>query len=94
MKKSKDRRVKITDEQKQEIYDLYNEGEGGISQVKLAERFGVSRRTVQFILNPESLDRNRKIARERGGWKLYYDTNRRREQNKILKEARSNEESI
>ena len=64
-----DRRVKLTPEQRQEIYlNVSNH-----SQRALAKMYGVSRRTIQFILDPEKLKGNRERREERGGWAQYYD---------------------
>jgi len=72
--KSKDRRVKLTDEDREEIREKYATGE--YSTYKLADLFGVSRRTIQFILDPKKLEENRKRLKERGGSKIYYDTDK------------------
>lgn len=47
---SKDRRRKLTDEQKEEIRSIYAEGKCGTRS--LAKQFGVSRSTIQVIVNP------------------------------------------
>ncbi len=64
-----DRRIKLTAEEKKEIYA----NPLGLSQRKLASIYGVSRRTIQFILDPEKLKENLKRRRERGGSKQYYN---------------------
>lgn len=64
-----DRRRKLTEGQKQEI----RENKMGLSQRKLAAVYGVSRRTITFILDPEKLAENLKRRQERGGHKQYYD---------------------
>lgn len=46
---SQDRRRKLTDEQKREIKRIYESGVCG--QRPLAKQFGVSRRTIQFIVD-------------------------------------------
>ena len=66
-----DRRVKITKEEKKEIYDVYKQGL--FSQRELAVLFDVSRRTISFIVVPEQLENNIKRRLERGGWKQYYN---------------------
>lgn len=66
---SHDRRRKLTEEQKKDI----RENKAGLSQRKLAALYGVSRRTIQFILDPEKLERNKQARKERGGSKQYYD---------------------
>ena len=64
-----DRRVKLTAEDKEVIHA----NKGGLSQRKLAALYGVSRRTIQFILDPEKLEQNKQRRAERGGSKVYYD---------------------
>jgi hypothetical protein len=63
-----DRRCKLSAAQRAEIISL----RGTISQRKCAEKYGVSRRTIQFLWFPEKLEANRKALFERGGWKQYY----------------------
>jgi hypothetical protein len=63
-----DKRRKLTEDQKKDIF----ENKHGLSQRKLAEAYGVSRRTIQFILDPKKLEENKKRREERGGWKQYY----------------------
>jgi len=64
-----DGRIKLTPEQKAEIKANPLE----LSTRKLAANYGVSRRTIQFILDPEKLEENKKRRDERGGWQKYYD---------------------
>ena len=47
---------KLTDEQVQEIIYLYCEK--GITQKAIAAHYGVSVRTIQYILNPDSRKKN------------------------------------
>ena len=47
---NKDRRRKLTDDQKDEIKRIYAEGKCGTRP--LAKQFGVSRSTIQVIVNP------------------------------------------
>lgn len=70
-----DRRCKLTNAQRDEIISL----RGIVSQRKCAERFGVSRRTVQFLWFPERLIINKQRRQERGGWKQYYEKEKRAE---------------
>ena len=87
----KDRRVKLTDKDKQRVLELR---EQGYSQRELAREFDVSRRLIQFILDPAKKQRDLQRRKERGGWKQYYDKeknteyirNHRRYKHKILKE--------
>ena len=88
----KDRRVKLTTEDKEIIKALYEIV--NISTYKLAEQFNVSRRTIQFILDPSKKKANLERLEERGGWKVYYDkekhneymTNHRHYKKEVLKE--------
>jgi hypothetical protein len=66
--KDKDRRVKLNDEQKQAIQDMYPE----FSQRELARKFKVSRRLITFILNPQKLKDNLEARKLRGGSAQYY----------------------
>lgn len=64
-----DRRVKLTKEQKDEIKTIGDR----MSIHAIAKLYGVSRRTIQFILDPKKLEENKKLRQQRGGWKQYYD---------------------
>jgi len=66
--KDKDRRIKLTDEQRQEIRDSYPD----FSQRQLAKKFGVSRRLITFILDPQKLKRNIEARNLKGGSSQYY----------------------
>ena len=70
LSKDQDRRVKLTDKQREEIKLLHKEGN---SIHSLSRDYGVSRRTIQFILFPERQQRNVDLRDERGGSKIYYD---------------------
>lgn len=59
----KDKRKKLTNEQKEEITKLFNSTKLG--DRKIAEQFGVSRRTIQFMRNPAKLEANRDLAKKR-----------------------------
>lgn len=76
-----DRRVKLTPEQKNDIqnewnYHIYCSRNGliheAISQRKLAKKYGVSRRLIQFIIDPQKRLDNVERRRERGGSMIYY----------------------
>ena len=68
--KQYDRRIKLTDEQRQEIRRLYNKGL--LSIRGLARAYNVDKRLVQFILFPERHERSKQLLAERGGAKRYY----------------------
>ena len=85
-----DKRVKLTYEQREEI----RQNKLGLSQRALAMEYNVSRRTIQFILDPSKLEENLKRRAERGGSSKYYDkelhkgymkTYRQRKQKLMLK---------
>lgn len=82
-----DRRVKLTPEQREYI-KLNPEN---LSQRKLAKLMNVSRRTIQFIRNPKSLEANLASREARGGWKHYYDKEKHRT---YMKDHRGYKESI
>ena len=65
----KDRRVKLSETQKDQIRELALT----MSQRELAARFQVSKRTIQFVLNPERREANYERRKERGGSAQYYD---------------------
>lgn len=70
-----DRRVKLTAEEKAEIH----RNELGLSQRALARKYGVSRRTITFILDPAKMEQNYERRKERGGSKQYYERKRHTE---------------
>ncbi|MEY5042427.1 MAG: hypothetical protein RLZZ414_1991 [Bacteroidota bacterium] len=63
-----DRRRKLSEEDKKDI----SENVLGLSQRQLAIKYSVSRRTIQFIIDPNKLEENLKRRAERGGSKKYY----------------------
>lgn len=69
-----DRRIKLNDVQKQEIIDLYRTTI--TSQRKLAKLYGVSRRLIYFILNPDKLEECKQRRLEKGT--TYYDKEKHR----------------
>lgn len=65
---SLDRRVRLTQKQKEEIRKLYDGG--NTSQRKLARMYGVSRSLIQIVVNPE---RAKAISdRFKEHWREYY----------------------
>ena len=65
------RRVKLLPCQREMV--VYHRDKFGTSQRLLAQLFKVSKRTIQFILDPEKLEENKKRRAERGGSKQYYN---------------------
>ena len=76
-KTSFDRRVKLTDDDKELIRKI--KAEENLSQRALARQFNVSRRLIQYVLDPEKLTENKRLREERGGSKQYYDKEKHRE---------------
>lgn len=72
-----DKRVKLTDEDRENIRKEY--AEGGISQRGLAKKYNVSRRLIQFTLDPEKQKVAKKqfAARQKDG--RYYDKDKHKE---------------
>ena len=94
-----DRRVKLTEQDRLEIRDLY--ASGLFSQRKLAEMYGVSRRLIVFIIHPERQKANYQNRVAKGGSKIYYQkekhtiamrTHRRYKQNLYLQDKLINKE--
>ena len=69
--KEHDKRIKLTPEQKELIKHLYETTD--TSHRKLATQFGVSRRLITFILDPEKQKANLQAREARGGSKQYYN---------------------
>lgn len=67
---SQDRRRKLTEEQKEEIRRIYKTGACGTRP--LAKQFGVSRSTIQVIVNPNIAERHKRRAKEH--WRDYRPT--------------------
>lgn len=85
MRVKTDKRVKLTAKDKEEIVRLRDEG---WSWNKLAERFGVSKRLIDFTLHPEKLEENKRLRRERllTDRQRYYD---REKHNKNMQDLRA-----
>lgn len=66
-----DKRVKLTDENRVNIREEYSSGL--ISQRGLAEKYGVSRRLIQFTLSPEKQEIAKKQFAQRQKDGRYYD---------------------
>lgn len=77
-----DRRKKLTDEQREEIKNLY--GTGLYSLNGLAKRFNVSKKTILLIVNEESAERARQYRKE--NWKEWKGT--KEEHREAIKKTR------
>ena len=83
-----DKRCKLLPCQKEMILQYRNEG---WSQRQLASRFNVSRRLIQFILDPEKLKANLQQRFESGGSKQYY---KKEEHTVAIRETRRRKQAI
>ncbi len=72
-----DKRVKLTDEAKERIREEY--ATGNISMRGLAKKYNVSRRLIDFIINPERQERARQQFLERQREGRYYDKEKHNE---------------
>ena len=70
LSETQDRRRKLTDDQKEEIKRIYAEGKCGTRP--LAKQFGVSRKTIQLIVNPEIKQRQHDYVAN--NWRKYRPT--------------------
>lgn len=86
--KELDRRVKLTDKQREEIKDLY--GTGFYSLNELAKRFGVSKKTILLIVNKESAERAKQYRKEH--WKEFQST--KEEHREAIKKTRQYKQSL
>lgn len=69
--KKYDRRVKLSDDDRKEIREAY--ASGATSYNKLAKEFGVSKRTIYWVVNPEKQKENYELRVANGGSKQFYD---------------------
>lgn len=83
-----DRRRKLTDEQKQLIGKEYETGNWSLN--KLAQRFGVSKKTILLIVNPESAERAKQYRKE--NWKEFQRS--KEERTKATREYRRYKQSL
>lgn len=77
-----DRRTKLLPCQKEMVIYWYKEG---TSIRGLSRMFKVDRRTIDFIVHPERLVRNKELREERGGSNVYYN---REKHTKAIREHR------
>ena len=79
---AKNPRLLILPEEKALIYKLWrnHRDENGklYAKKKLARIFGISPRSVDFIIDPEKLRENKKLGKQKS-WKKYYNKDKRRE---------------
>lgn len=77
-----DRRRKLTDEQKIEIQKQYATGNWSLS--KLGATFGVSKKTVLLLVNPNSAEKAKEYSKE--NWREFQPS--KEERNRITREHR------
>lgn len=77
-----DRRRKLSNEQREEIRELY--GTGCYSLNNLAKKFEVSKKTILLIVNDESAERAKQYRKEH--WKEWHRTGE--EHNEAIKKTR------
>lgn len=88
LKEEQDRRRKLSTVQKQEIKELYSTGKYSLR--KLALRFGVSKKTILLIVNPESLKKQKEYTKQNWKqWQRHGD-----EWNKIQREHRKYKQNL
>ena len=74
--KERDARIKLTEADKKRVVEFHETGLW--SQRALAKEFGVSRRLITFIIDPEKKAENLRRRAEAGGSKKYYDKDKHR----------------
>lgn len=65
-----DKRIKLTEKDREEIRKKYKQNKLGYQA--LGREYGVSKRTIYWIVNPEKREENYKLRLKRGGWRQYY----------------------
>lgn len=83
-----DRRRKLTNDQKEEIKDLYSTGNWSLN--KLGIKFGVSKKTILLIVNQDSADKAREYRKE--NWREFQKT--KEERTKATREHRRYKQSL
>ena len=83
-----DRRRKLTDSQKEEIKDKYSTGEYSLNA--LGGIYGVSKKTILLIVNPNSAEKAKEYQKE--NWREYQQT--KEERTRITREHRRYKQSL
>lgn len=83
-----DRRRKLTDEQKETIKEMYATGSWSLN--KLAQEFGVSKKTVLLLVNPASAEKAREYRQE--NWREFQGT--KEERTRATREHRRYKQSL
>lgn len=82
LKGLQDRRKKLSDEQREEIKELYRTGCYSLNN--LAKRFEVSKKTILLIVNDESAEKAKQYRKEH--WQQWHRTGK--EHNEAIKKTR------
>ena len=88
LSEEQDRRIKLTKEQKEKIAELYATGQYSLKS--LAEQFGVSKKTILLIVNPESAAKAKQYRKD--NWRRWQRTGE--EWNEIQKEHRAYKQKL
>lgn len=88
LSEEQDRRIKLTKEQKKKIAELYATGQYSLKS--LAEQFGVSKKTILLIVNPESAAKAKQYRKD--NWRRWQRTGE--EWNEIQKKHRAYKQKI
>ena len=83
-----DRRRRLTDEERQEILEIYQSGLSSLK--KLADAYGVSKKTVLLIVNPESAEKAKQYRKE--NWQQWQ--RKGEEWNKVQREHRAYKQQL
>lgn len=70
LSEEQDRRIKLTKEQKEKIAELYATDQYSLKS--LAEQFGVSKKTILLIVNPESAAKAKQYRKD--NWRRWQRT--------------------
>lgn len=83
-----DRRIKLTDAQREEIIKLHF---SGWTQRKIAKKFGVDKSTIRFVVNPEAYQAYLQYRKDVKAHKKYYD---REKNTKAVRESRNYKQQL
>lgn len=83
-----DRRKRLTDEQREEVKELY--GTGLYSLNDLAKRFNVSKKTILLIVNSDSAEKAKQYRKEH--WREWQGT--KEEHREAIKKTRRYKQSL
>ena len=88
LSEEQDRRIKLTKEQKEKIAELYATDQYSLKS--LAEQFGVSKKTILLIVNPESAAMAKQYRKD--NWRRWQRTGE--EWNEIQKKHRTYKQKL